>query len=135
MAVELVVAAWGFALLLLLVSAGGQWLNLTGDVGSAARDAARQASIARDYDQAQTNAELAARLDLGGTCTGGYHVHVQLYQGGVPVGNGDFPTAQDLEVTLRCTASLSAFRYVGFQSTQTFGDTAAAPLDPFVDRG
>jgi len=135
MAVEFVVAVPAFALLLLLVSAGGQWLNLTGDVGSAARDAAREASVARDYDQAVTNAQTAAQADLGNTCGGGYTVAVRLFQGGAPVGAGDFATAQDIEVTLSCHASLSAFRDVGFPVSQTFGDTAAAPLDPFVDRG
>lgn len=135
MAVEFVVAVPAFALLLLVVSGGGQWLNLTGGVGSAARDAAREASVARDYDQAVSNAQAAAQADLGNTCGGGYTVNVQLFQGGAQVGAGDFATAQDIEVTLECHASLSAFRDVGFRDSQTFGDTAAAPLDPFVDRG
>jgi Flp pilus assembly protein TadG len=135
MAVEFVVAAPAFALLLLLVSAGGQWLNLTGDVGSAARDAARQASIARDYQQATENAQTAAQLDLGNTCAGGPHAQVNVYQNGMLMADGDFPQATDVEVVLSCQASLSAFRAVGFPVSQTFGDTAAAPLDPFVDRG
>jgi Flp pilus assembly protein TadG len=136
MAVEFVVAVPAFALLLVLVSAGGQWLNLTGDVGSAARDAAREASIALSYQQAQENAQAAAQADLGNTCTGAPKATVKMFRSGVQVfGDASFATAQDLEVTVTCQASLSAFGDVGIPVSPTFGDTAAAPLDPFVDRG
>jgi Flp pilus assembly protein TadG len=136
MAVEFVVAVPAFALLLVLVSAGGQWLNLTGDVGSAARDAAREASIALSYQQAKDNAQAAAQADLGHTCTGVPKATVEMFQNGVQVfGDASFATAQDLEVTVTCQANLSAFGDVGIPVSPTFGDTAAAPLDPFVDRG
>ncbi len=132
MAVEFVVAAPLLVLLLLLVSAGGQWLNLTGDVGSATRDAVRAASLARDYATAQDDARLAARSDLGRQCGGGLNVTVQLFHGGAPA---DFAQAQQIEVTVSCVAGLQAFGLVGFPVSQTFGDTAVAPLDPFEDRG
>jgi type II secretory pathway pseudopilin PulG len=135
MAVEFVIAAPAFAFLLLLVSAGGQWLNLTGDVGSAARDAARQASIARDYAQAQQNAQTAAQLDLGRTCIGLPVAHVYPLLNGVPVADNDFPQATDVQVVVHCKASLAAFSYIGYRASQNFGDAAVAPLDPFVDRG
>jgi len=136
MAVELVVAALGFALLLVLVSGGGQWLNLTGDVGSAARDAAREASIALSYQQAKDNALAAAQADLGRTCTTAPQVDVEMFLNGRRVlGDAAFATAQDLEVTVTCQASLSAFSDVGFKVSSTFSDKAAVPLDPFVDRG
>jgi len=135
MAVEFVVAVPAIVLLLLLVSAGGQWLNLTGDVGSAARDAVRAASLARDFSDAQARAQNAAQADLGGVCGGGPAVKVQLFSGGGVVGPAGFPTAQDIEVTVTCLGSLEAFHAVGFPVRQTFGDTAAAPLDPFEDRG
>lgn len=135
MAVEFVVAVPAIVLLLLLVSAGGQWLNLTGDVGSAARDAARAASLARDFSDAQARAQNAAQADLGGVCGGGPAVKVQVFSGGGVVGPAGFPAAQDIEVTVTCLGSLAAFHVVGFPVRQTFGDTAAAPLDPFEDRG
>jgi Flp pilus assembly protein TadG len=136
MAVEFVVAAPALVLLLLLVSAGGQWLNLTGKVGSAARDAVRAASLARTFADAQANAQSAARADLAGVCSGGApNTTVQLFSGGAPVGAGNFAVAQDVEVTVSCVASLAAFHVIGFPVSQTFGDTAAAPLDPFEDRG
>ena len=135
MAVEFVVAVPAIVLLLLLVSAGGQWLDLTGDVGSAARDAVRAASLARDFGDAQARAQNAARADLGGVCGGGPAVKVQLFSGGGAVGPAGFPAARDIEVTVTCLGSLEAFHAVGFPVRQTFGDTAAAPLDPFVERG
>jgi len=50
MAVEFVIAGPALVVLLLLVSAGGQWLDLTGDVSAAARDSVRAASFARQYN-------------------------------------------------------------------------------------
>jgi Flp pilus assembly protein TadG len=136
MAVEFVIAVPALVLLLLLVSAGGQWLNLTGDVSAAARDAVRAASIARDFGTAQQNARTQAQADLNGVCGGGgLTTSIQLVQGGAPVGPGDFATAQDIQVTVSCVASLQVFSAIGFPASHTFTDTAAAPLDPFVDRG
>jgi Flp pilus assembly protein TadG len=136
MAVEFVIAAPALVLLLLLVAAGGQWLNLTGKVGSATRDAVRSASLARTFTDAQDNAQTAAQTDLAGVCSGGAPAtQVHLFTNGVPVGAGDFAVAQDIDVTVTCVANLAAFHVIGFPVSQTFGDTAAAPLDPFVDRG
>ena len=136
MAVEFVVAAPALVLLLLLVSAGGQWLNLTGKVGSATRDAVRGASLARTFADAQANARSAAQSDLAGVCNGGAPaVQVQLFAGGAQVGAGAFATAQQIQVTVSCVASLAVFHAIGFPVSQTFADSAAAPLDPFVDRG
>jgi Flp pilus assembly protein TadG len=135
MAVEFVVAAPALVLLLLLVAVGGQWLNLTGKVGSATRDAVRSASLARTFADAQANAQTAAQSDLAGVCSGAPGTKVQLFTNGVPVGAGDFAVAQDIEVTVSCVANLAAFHVIGFPVSQTFGDTAAAPLDPFEDRG
>ncbi|HEX6525470.1 MAG TPA: TadE/TadG family type IV pilus assembly protein, partial [Streptosporangiaceae bacterium] len=74
MAVEFVVAAPALVLLLLVIAGGGQWLNLTGEVNAAARDASRAASFARSYNDAQQNATNAARADLGSICQGGLTV-------------------------------------------------------------
>jgi len=107
-------------------------------VGSAARDAVRGASLARTFADAQANAQSAAQSDLAGVCSGGQGTpttKVQLFENGAPVGAGDFAVAQDIEVTVSCVANLAAFHVIGFPVSQTFGDTAAAPLDPFEDRG
>jgi Flp pilus assembly protein TadG len=136
MAVEFVVAAPLLVFLLLLVAAGGQWLSATGDVGSAARDAVRAASVARTFADAEANARTAATADLGARCSAGVQVpQPQLFSNGVGVGPGAFATAQQIQVTVRCTANLSVFHLVGFPVSQTFADSATAPLDPFEDRG
>ena len=136
MAVEFVIAGPALVLLLLLVSAGGQWLDLTGDVSAAARDSVRAASFARQYNEASADAKAAAQADLNGVCIGNApKAPVSLFQGGLPVGDGDFANAQDVEVTVSCRASLKIFGVIGFPVSKTFTDTAAAPLDPFVDRG
>jgi Flp pilus assembly protein TadG len=135
MAVEFVVAAPALVLLLLLVSAGGQWLNATGDVGSATRDAVRAASLARTFAAAQANAQAAAQADLGARCGGGPATTVRLFSGGAEVGAGAFGTAQQIQVTVSCVASLAVFHVIGFPVSQTFADSATAPLDPFTDRG
>ena len=136
MAVEFVIAGPALVVLLLLVSAGGQWLDLTGDVSAAARDSVRAASFARQYYEASADAQAAAQADLNGVCIANrVNAPVSLFQGGAPVGDGDFANAQDVEVTVSCKASLKIFGLVHFPGSETFTDTAAAPLDPFVDRG
>jgi Flp pilus assembly protein TadG len=128
MAVEFVIAAPALVILMLLVAGGGQWLSASGDVGAAARDAARAASLARQLGDAQNIAQQVAQTDLNGMCSGAATANVQ------PVG-GDFATAPDIQVTVSCVVNLSAFRDIGFSVSQTFTDSATAPLDPFVNRG
>lgn len=134
MAVEFVVAAPAFALLLLLVSAGGEWINASGRVGSAARDAVRQASVEVSYASVQPDAEAVARQDLGGLCQAPATVSVQLLADGQEVGVGDFAGAQVVKVTVSCDVNLSVFKVVGLPAHQTFTDVAAAPLDPLSER-
>jgi Flp pilus assembly protein TadG len=137
MAVELVIAAPALMVLLLVLSAGGEWLNLNGAVGAAARDSARAASLARDYAAAQLDAQQAASADLGDICYGTIPVpQIHLYKDGAPDTDADpFATAQEIQVTVSCVASLGVFRDVGYKTGHTFTAAAFAPLDPFVDRG
>jgi Flp pilus assembly protein TadG len=136
MAVEFVIAGPALVVLLLLVSVGGQWIDLTGDVSAAVRDSVRAASFARQYNEASADALTAAQADLNGVCLGNLpKAPVSLYQGGAPVGDGDFANAQDVEVTVSCQTRLKIFGVFGLPVSETFTDTAAAPLDPFVDRG
>jgi Flp pilus assembly protein TadG len=134
MAVEFVVIAPAFVLLLLLVSAGGQWVNASGQVDGAARDAARAASLSRSLADAQNQAQTAAQADLPSLCSGGA---AGLTVGVTPMSGGAaaaFGAANVVQVTVSCSVGLAAFRLVGFPATQTFRAVAVAPLDSFVCR-
>jgi len=135
MAVEFVVAAPAFVLLLLLVAAGGQWVSASGEVGAAARDAVRQATLEVSYADVQPAAQVAAQGDLNNLCPGAARTSVELLAGGQQVGTGDWANgAQVVEVTVSCNVSLRAFSVIGIPASQTFTDVAAAPLDQFSQR-
>jgi Flp pilus assembly protein TadG len=140
MAVEFVVAAPAFILLLLLIGAGGQWVSASGEVGAAARDAARQASLGVSYANVQPAAQAAAQADLNNLCPGTATATVELLANGQPVGAGEWATgtaattATAIQVTVSCNVSLKAFTAIGIPASQTFTDTAAAPLDEFAER-
>ena len=135
MAVEFVVAAPAFILLLLLIGAGGQWVSASGEVGAAARDAARQASLEVSYADLQQAAQTTAQGDLNNLCPGAAKTSVQLLANGQPVGAGEWVNgAQVIEVTVSCNVGLQAFTAIGLPASQTFTDVAAAPLDQFSER-
>ena len=135
MAVEFVVAAPAFVLLLLLIGAGGQWVSASGEVGAAARDAVRQASLEVSYANVQPAAQTAAQSDLSNLCPGAAKTSVELLANGQPVGAGDWASgALVIEVTVSCNVNLKAFTAIGIPASQTFSDVAAAPLDQFAER-
>jgi Flp pilus assembly protein TadG len=135
MAVEFVVAAPAFIVLLLLIGAGGQWVSASGEVGAAARDAVRQASLEVGYANVQPAAQTAAQSDLNNLCPGAAKTSVELLANGQPVGAGDWVSgALVIEVTVSCNVNLKAFTAIGIPASQTFTDVAAAPLDQFAER-
>jgi Flp pilus assembly protein TadG len=135
MAVEFVVAAPAFILLLLLIGAGGQWVSASGEVGAAARDAARTASLEVSYADLQQAVRTAAQADLNNLCPGAAKTSFQLLANGQPVGAGEWVNgAQVIEVTVSCNVGLQAFTAIGLPASQTFTDVAAAPLDEFSER-
>ena len=135
MAVEFVVAAPAFVLLLLLIGAGGQWVSASGEVGAAARDAARQASLEVSYADLGQAVQTAAQADLNNLCPGAAKATFQLLANGQQVGAGDWVNgAQVIEVTVSCNVGLQAFTAIGIPASQTFTDVAAAPLDQFSER-
>jgi Flp pilus assembly protein TadG len=135
MAVEFVVAAPAFIVLLLLIGAGGEWVSASGEVGAAARDAARQASLQVSYAGLQQAVQAAAQADLNNLCPGAAKASPQLLANGQPVGAGEWVNgAQVIEVTVSCNVNLRAFTAIGIPASQTFTDVAAAPLDQFAER-
>jgi Flp pilus assembly protein TadG len=129
MAVEFVIAVPAFLLLLLLVAGGGNWVSDSGQVGGAARDAARMASLARSYSDANDAAKQAAQGDLGGLCTDGLNVSPPTLIGGTT-----FATATAVSVTVSCRVNLAMFSIVDLNKPTPFSATSVAPLDPFVTR-
>jgi Flp pilus assembly protein TadG len=133
MSVELVVIAPALVLLLLLIGAGGRWVESHGALDGAARDAARAASIGRTPGDADTLAGQAADSDLAssGWCDGGT----------VQVGVTGFPAAVTIapgaSVTVRvtCSVNMAPFTLLGFRAASPVTATAVAPLDPFMCRG
>jgi Flp pilus assembly protein TadG len=135
MALEFVVAAPAFVLLLLLIALGGEWVSATGQVGSAARDAVRAASLDVAYADVAGSARTVAQGDLNHLCPAAAKTSVQLLAGGQQVGPADWAAgAQVVEVKVSCTISFSVFAVLGIPASQTFSDTAAAPLDQFTER-
>jgi Flp pilus assembly protein TadG len=139
MAVEFVVAAPAFIVLLLLIGAGGQWVSASGEVGEAARDAARQASLEVAYASVQPGAQRAAQADLNNLCPGAARATVELLTNNVQVPAqawtaGTGLSAQAVRITVECNVSLKAFAIIGIPASETFTDAATAPLDPFAPR-
>jgi TadE-like protein len=137
MAVELVIAAPALMVLILLLSAGGEWLNLNSAVSAAARDSVRAASLARSMSAATTDAQQAADADLSGVCVGTIPQFTPvLYQDGVQLRSteANFALADVVKVTVTCDAQLGVFRAAGFPASHKFTASAVAPLDPFVGR-
>jgi Flp pilus assembly protein TadG len=120
MSVELVVIAPALVLLLLLVGAGGRWVESHGAIDGAARDAARAASIARTPGDAVVLAQQAADADLAssGWCdVGSANVAVTGFPAGVT------------------NVNMSPFTLLGFSAASPVSGSAVAPLDPFMCRG
>jgi hypothetical protein len=110
-------------------------VSASGEVGAAARDAVRQASLEVSYANVQPAAQTAAQSDLGNLCPGAAKTSVELLANGQPVGAGDWASgALVIEVTVSCNVNLKAFTAIGIPASQTFTDVAAAPLDQFAER-
>lgn len=135
MAIEFVVAAPAFIILLLLIGAGGQWVSASGEVGAAARDAVRQASLEINYADVAPAAQSAAQADLDNLCPGGAQTSVELLANGEQVAASTWASgAQVVEVKVSCNVRLTAFAVIGIPASETFTDAAAAPLDQFTQR-
>ena len=133
MSVELVVIAPALVLLLLLIGAGGRWVESHGALDGAARDAARAASVGRTPGDADSLAGQAARSDLAssGWCDGGtVQVGVTGFPDAVTIAQGTSVT-----VTVTCSVNMTPFTLLGFRAASPVTASAVAPLDPFMCRG
>jgi Flp pilus assembly protein TadG len=132
-ALELVILAPVIVLLIGMVVAAGRTSIAQGSVDAAARDAARQASIARSADQAQDAAQQSAAAELAGENLNCTQMSITL-----PGADAAFGTAagQPASVTavVSCTVSLSDLLVPGLPGSKTLTSTFTSPLDPFRGR-
>ena len=133
MSVELVVIAPALVLMLLLIGAGGRWVESHGALDGAARDAARAASVGRTAEDADALAHQAAQADLStsGWCDGGT-VAVAVF--GFPA-TATIAQGTDITVTVSCSVNMAPFTMLGFRAATPVTAQAVAPLDPFMCRG
>ncbi len=108
----------------LLVVAGGRYVTVKSDIESAARDAARAASLERSSAAAADSARTVARSALGG------------YSDCV-VENlaGDFRSGGRVDVTLNCQVTNSGLAFIGLSGTQRMSATGSAPIDTYRRTG
>jgi len=121
MAVEVVVLVPVLFAFVLLIVAGGRLVMAQGEVDSAARDAARAASIARSWGEAQAaaNQAVAATIALGGSCEP------------VSLTGTHFAAGGQVTVSLQCDISLSDLGLVGLQASVPIRGESVAPLDVY----
>lgn len=128
---ELVILAPVVLILIGLLIAGGRASVAQGAVDAAARDAARQASIARSPSEAQATAIASARFELRQgslDCTPVVHVTAAAAFA-VPVGQ-----PSQIVARVSCTVPLSGLLVPGLPGSKTLTATFTSPLDPYRAR-
>ncbi len=133
-ALELVILGPVLLFLLGLLIAAGRTSIAQGSVQAAARDAARQASIARTPAAARAAALASARLALSQDSLDCTPV-VKVDTGGPSTGFGA-PVGVPAQVTAKviCQVSLSDLLVPGMPGSRTLKATFTSPLDPFRAR-
>ncbi len=117
MTVEFVLLGPMLVLLMLFLYLAGRVMEAHDQVDSAARDAARAASIARSAAGAQAAADQAVSADVNGWC-------------GLPLVLGFTQGSQAVTVSLQCDLNMGV---TGLPAVHITG-YAVAPLDQFVSR-
>ncbi len=132
-ALELLILAPVLILLICMVIAAGRIAIARGSIDAAARDAARQASIARSPQQALSAAQSTASTELGGE-----HLNCSTLTVGLPGVFQQFatPLGQQASVTatVRCTVSLSDLILPGMPGSVPLTFSFSSPLDPYRGR-
>jgi Flp pilus assembly protein TadG len=131
-ALELVILAPVIVLLIGMVVAAGRTTIAQGSVDAAARDAARQASIARSPQQALAAAQDSASAELAGenlNCAPVIEMPGLDAAFATPAGQPASITA-----TISCTVSLSNLLVPGLPGSKQLTGTFTSPLDPFRGR-
>lgn len=131
MSVELVVLAPAIVFVILFLVVAGR-VSLAGNAAEAAAiSAAREASLSRSTDVAQSNANAAAQVAMsqaGYDCT---TLTVSINDSGLNVPLGQVGT---VSATITCTLNLSDIALPGLPGTKTLESTALSPVDAYRER-
>jgi Flp pilus assembly protein TadG len=124
MALELAIMTPVLVAFMMLMVGVGRIVNAQSQVDSAARDAVRDASIARSAGDAQIRATTAAQASLQNFnwCQGGPSTQTDTSAWG-PGGR--------VSVTVTCSADLGGLTLIGLPGTKQMTGKATAPLDTF----
>ena len=128
MALEFVIMAPVLVAFMMLMVGVGRIVSAQSQVDSAARDAVRDASIARSAGQAESRASAAARasLDKYNWCQGGPRTLTDT-SAWAPGGR--------VAVTVTCDADLGGLSLIGLPGSKRMTAQATAPLDTFRRTG
>ncbi len=129
--VEAMLAITAIFLVILLGVAGGRITVASAAVEAAARDAARQASIARSAAEAGRRAEASARESLSSQGVRCVSVSVRVSTSGFsrPVG-----TPANVSATVSCSVPLHDVVFPGLPGSVFRRATFTSPLDPYRGR-
>jgi Flp pilus assembly protein TadG len=128
MALELVIMTPVLVAFMMLMVGVGRIVDAQSQVDSAARDAVRDASIARSAGEAQTRATTAAAASLQGHtwCQGGPSTQTD---------TGAWAPGGLVSVTVTCDADLGGLSLIGLPGSKMMTGRATAPLDTFRRAG
>ncbi|HBF84925.1 MAG TPA: hypothetical protein DD420_34855 [Streptomyces sp.] len=125
-----VLAPVGISLLLLML-AFGRVTDAEGAVDSAARAAARAASLERDAGSAQSAARAAAERSLQGEGITCRTSNITVSTGGYSL---DVGVEANVEASVACTADLSDIGLPGLPGAKTLRASWTSPLDTYRGR-
>lgn len=131
-AIEAAIGLPAFLLFLGLIIAGGRLALAHQALQSAAADAARTASIARDAGDANTSAQQEAATSLNNQNLRCRSTEVSVDTSGFRV-----PTGQpaDVTVTLTCRVDLADLSVPGVPGSRLIRATMSSPIDTWRERG
>lgn len=124
MAIEVVLIIPLLMALVLMVVAAGDYVDARSQVSDSAYDAARAAVIETNLAAAQSHGTLAAQNSLTNRGTNCVSMNVSF-------AGTNFTPGGTVEVTVTCTADLSAVVGFGIPGRHTFHATAVVPIEPW----
>ncbi|EFQ83076.1 TadE-like protein [Aeromicrobium marinum DSM 15272] len=124
MAIEVVLLVPILVMFLLLVVAAGRYVTVRSDIDSAARDAARAASLERTPAAARAAAQQVAASQLQG------YSDCQVARMG-----GSFVSGGVIDITLECRVSNEGLGLIGLGGSLQISGDASAPIDTYRRTG